>query len=336
MSRQFDVCVLGAGPAALAVASRLVDDGRNVLILDRATARPRWGGETFTGAIRGPLSELGCWEAFQRAGHIAGYERQCAWGGEPRAENALFQPEGPMWHVDRGRFDADLRCAVRTRGVVFESYRRLESVQSDNGYWGVALGCGRVVQARFLVDATGRRRTLSRRLGARVAFHDRLVGLTARVTRNQAAAGIRSMLLQATPFGWWYAAPVPGGHVLVLFTDADLAPAELRPRFRPAAANSAFTDTEGATGWLAVGDACASHDPLCGWGVHRALTNGLLAGDAIASLLATGSSRLIVAYRRHCREQYDRYLRGLIDRYSLERRWPTAPFWARRQHPIST
>ena len=74
------------------------------------------------------------------------------------------------------------------------------------------------------------------------------------------------MLLQATPFGWWYAAPVPGGHVLVLFTDADLAPIELRRRLRPAAANSAFTDTEGAQGWLAVGDACASHDPLCGWG----------------------------------------------------------------------
>lgn len=235
-----------------------------------------------------------------------------------------------MWHVDRDRFDADLRSAVQTRGAVFGSYRRLESVRLENGCWAVALDRGRLVEARYLVDATGRRRVLSRRLGARVEFHDRLVGLTAKVARGQAAVGVRSMLLQATPFGWWYAAPVPSGHVLVLFTDADLAPAELRRQFRPTAANSAFTGTEGAAGWLAVGDACASHDPLCGWGVQRALANGLLAGDAIASLLATGSTRLIVAYRRHCREQYDRYLRGLIDRYSLERRWPTAPFWERR------
>ena len=92
--RTFDVCVLGAGPAGLAAASRLVDHGRDVLILDRATAQSRWGGETFTGAIRGPLSELGCWEAFERAGHVAGYELQCAWGGEPRAENALFPAGG--------------------------------------------------------------------------------------------------------------------------------------------------------------------------------------------------------------------------------------------------
>src|SRR6266567_4437919 len=243
---QFDVwSVIGAGPAGLAAASRLVDDGRAVLILDRATARSRWGGVTFTGAIRGPLSELGCWEAFVRAGHVAGYERQCAWGGEPRAENALFQPEGPLWHVDRDRFDADLRCAVHKRGAAFETYRKLESVRLENGCWCVELGCGRVVEARYLVDATGRQRTLSRRLGARIESHDRLVGLTARVARNQATAEVRSMLLQATPFGWWYAAPIPNGHVLVLFTDADLTPFELRRRLRPTAANSAFTDTEG-------------------------------------------------------------------------------------------
>jgi len=333
---QFDVwSVIGAGPAGLAAASRLVDDGRAVLILDRATARSRWGGVTFTGAIRGPLSELGCWEAFVRAGHVAGYERQCAWGGEPRAENALFQPEGPLWHVDRDRFDADLRCAVHKRGAAFETYRKLESVRLENGCWCVELGCGRVVEARYLVDATGRQRTLSRRLGARIESHDRLVGLTARVARNQATAEVRSMLLQATPFGWWYAAPIPNGHVLVLFTDADLTPFELRRRLRPNRRQQRVHRHRGAEGWLAVGDACASHDPLCGWGGHRALANGLRAGDAIASLLATGNSRPIVEYRRHCRKQYDRYLRGLIHRYSLERRWPTAPFWERRHHPIS-
>jgi hypothetical protein len=120
----------------------------------------------------------------------------------------------------------------------------------------------------------------------------------------------------------------------VLCTDADLASPGLRHRLRPTAANSAFTDTDGAQGWLAVGDACASHDPLCGWGVHRALANGLVAGDAIASLLATGDSGPVLKYRRRCREQYDRYLHGLTRHYSLERRWPAAPFWARRHRPI--
>ena len=65
---------------------------------------------------------------------------------------------------------ADLRRAVHQRGAVFESYRKLEDVRLDDGRWRVALDGGRVTQARYLVDATGRHRTLSRRLGARISF----------------------------------------------------------------------------------------------------------------------------------------------------------------------
>jgi flavin-dependent dehydrogenase len=325
--------VIGAGPAGLSTTSRLIDNGRDVLILDRTTTQLRWGGETFTRAIRGPLSEIGCWDAFERAGHVVGYERESAWGGEPHADNGLFRPGGPLWHVDRDRFDADMRSAVCARGANIKGYHRIAAVARGRRRWSVTLESGRVVEARYLVDASGRRRALGRWLGAHIESHDRLVGLSARVALVQARTQIGSMLLQATPFGWWYGAPTPNGHVLVLFTDADLAPKELHRQLDPTAANSVFTDTEGADGWLAVGDACASHDPLCGWGVHRALTNGLLAGDAIASLLATGSSAPVDAYRRHCRQQYHRYLQGLSHHYSLEQRWPTAPFWQRRHHP---
>jgi flavin-dependent dehydrogenase len=333
--RHHDVCVLGAGPAGLAVASRLTEKGRDVLVLDRTTRRAPWRGETLTGAVQGPLVEAGCWERFERAGHLRGHARQTAWGSEPRLESAVFDANGPLWHVDRDRFDVDLRATACERGAVLESYRKLVTVHQEAGMWHLALDHGREVRARYLVDATGRLRILGRRLGARIESHDRLMGLAAKVDADQAPTEIRTMLLQAAPFGWWYATPIPQGHVLVLFTDADLAPLELRRRLRPVAANSVFTDTEGAEGWLAVGDACASHDPLCGWGVHRALTNGLMAGEAIASLLATGSSTSVSAYRAHCREQYGRYLRGLHDRYSLEYRWPAAPFWARRHRPTS-
>lgn len=333
---RYEVCVLGAGPAGLAVASRLRKTGRDVLVLDRAAGPVRWGGETFTGAVRGPLAEIGCWERFEQAGHVQAYERQSAWGGDPLVESTMFRPDGALWHVERERFDADLRAAVAGQGAVIESYRKLDGVQKEPGRWRVALDHGREVWASYLVDATGRLRSLGRRLGARIERHDRLVGLACKVARDHATAEIRSMLLQATPFGWWYAAPIPSGHVLVLFTDADLAPLEVRRKLRLTAANSVFADTDGAEGWLAVGDACASHDPLCGWGVQRALTNGLLAGDAITSLLATGCSSAIAEYRRHCREQYDRYLQGLSYRYSLERRWPGAPFWKRRHCPTQS
>ena len=330
MAHEFDVCVFGAGPAGLSVAARLLDAGHEVAVLDRSAKVRPWGGESFTGAIRGPLVTLGFWDDFAGAGHVRGYERQVAWGGEPLCESSLVHPNGHMWHVDRDRFDGDLREAVRRRADIVLSYRKLETLARRSGTWRLVLDEGTELSARYLVDATGRSRMLAKRLGARITSHDRLIGLTAEVPKGASPFHIASLMIQSTPFGWWYAAPVPRGHVVALFTDADLASPDARRRLRPVPANSAFTHVAGDAGWVAVGDACASHDPLCGWGVHRALSNGILAADAIADYLRTESSSALDDYRRHCQKQFGAYLEGLTQHYSMERRWASAPFWARR------
>ena len=330
----YDVCIFGAGPAGTATAIRLSDLGLSALLLDRPIYKP-WGGETFTGAIDAPLQALGCWNRFENARHYRGYERQSAWGSEPRTESSIFRVDGPLWHVDRERFDADLRSAALDRGIPLLQYRKLDSVTRESGEWCLVLDAGMSIHARYLVDATGRSRALARQLNAHIEFHDRLVALCIAISRLENEREIRSMLIEATPFGWWYAAPTPRGHVLAMLTDADLAPAELRRRLRPVAANSAFTDVDPIRGWLPVGDACASYDPLCGWGVHRALTNGILAANAIATFLAIGDAGQLDGYRDRCRRQYARYREGLAEHYSIERRWTAAPFWQRRQRPVS-
>jgi flavin-dependent dehydrogenase len=102
---------------------------------------------------------------------------------------------------------------------------------------------------------------------------------------------------------------------------------------RPVAANSAYTYVPADSGWIAVGDACASHDPLCGWGVERALSNGILLADALDRYLAGDGGPALAAFQQHCANQYAAYLAGLRERYALERRWPDAPFWMRRHRP---
>ena len=96
------------------------------------------------------------------------------------------------------------------------------------------------------------------------------------------------------------------------------------------AANSAFTQPEGEHGWLTVGEACASHDPLCGWGVCRAMNNGILAADAICSYFRRADISLLEDYRRRCRNQFESYLKGLTKHYSYEQRWAASTFWKRR------
>jgi flavin-dependent dehydrogenase len=326
----YDVCVFGAGPAGTATAARLADLGVAPVVLDRLPRLAPWRGESLSGAIRQPLSSLGLWQDFRAAGHVAGYEQRTAWGGEPWTRDSIFNHQGNLWHVDRARFDSDLRQAVRRRGVPLLRYRKLAGLDRDGEGWLLRPAEDVEIRARYLVDATGRARALARRLGARARVFDRLVGLTALIPRNQNAAFDHAMVLESTPNGWWYAAPVPRGHVLAFFTDADLVPHGLVRSFRRVAANSAFAQAEPGQGWLAVGDASAAHDPLCGWGVCRAISNGILAADAIAHYLRHADACRVELYLRHTRAQFEQYLIGLMQHYAYEQRWPALPFWQRR------
>jgi flavin-dependent dehydrogenase len=332
MKQFYDVCVFGAGPAGSAVAARLADLGVFSVVLDRPSEGRLWRGESLTGAIRYPLDMLGLWKEFRAAGHVAGHAQQTAWGGGPWIQDSIFHVHGDRWHVDRTRFDADLREAVRKRGIVIRDYRSLDELQQENGKWRIRLDKGAEISARHLVDATGRARVIARRLGLRPRIHDRLVALTAVMPRNRNPEFDHTMVIESTPHGWWYAAPVPQGHVLAFFTDADLVPRDLARSMATVAANSAFIQPVSDQSWLPVGDACAAHDPLCGWGVHRAMANGILAAEAIGERLTTTDASLLEDYCRHCRDQFERYLAGLSQRYASERRWASSDFWERRRH----
>ena len=328
----FDVCIFGAGPAGVATAVRLADAGAAIIILDRPVTAHPWVGETFSGAIRVPLATLGIWDTFCSAGHVRGYEIRASWGAEePHATNTIFRSHGHSWHVDRARFDYDLRDAAVQRGCIIRHYHKLIDVRRECAIWKVRLDDGALLYARFIVDATGRSCALGRRLGASRRHFDRLVALVARVPRNPDPSFRNAIFVEATHDGWWYAAPVPDAHVIAYLTDKDLVPSSLkRAGLRTVAADSALTDVKAQSGWLSAGDAFAAHDPLCGWGVVRALNNGIWAADAILVFLQTSDQSSLEAYRAHCNDQFERYLEGLTQQYSLEGRWPTSTFWARR------
>lgn len=330
MKLTFDVCVFGAGPAGAAVAARLADLGLAAVVLDRSPKRKPWGGESFTGAIRHPLSVLGLWEEFCAAGHVAGYEQRIGWGSAPWEKSSIFSAQGNLWHVDRDRFDNDLREALHRRNIPVRNYHKIERLQLCGRQWHVCLDQDLEIFCRYLVDATGRARALARRLGAQPQNHDRLIGFTALMSRNKNADFDHAMVIESTPHGWWYAAPVPQGHVLAFFTDVDLASRNLAGFMKTVAANSSFVESDSELSWLAVGDACASHDPLCGWGVCRAMSNGILAAEAMSHFLRCGDAAPLDDFRRLCRVQFDDYLKGLALHYSYEQRWTSEPFWQRR------
>jgi flavin-dependent dehydrogenase len=85
--------------------------------------------------------------------------------------------------------------------------------------------------------------------------------------------------------------------------------------------------------WLAAGDAASSFDPLSGQGIHKALSNGLAAADAIRACL-DGDGTATERYADGIRQSFDTFLAQRQAFYTQERRWPEATFWACRREPL--
>jgi len=350
-----EVLVLGGGPAGAVAALTLARRNRRVLLAERRSERRETFGEVLPAAGRALLHALGGEDLFVAARHRPGWCRQAAWGAAPlSAQDLSFHPHGCAWHLDRQAFDADLLAAARQAGAAYVPGASLRhAISRPHGGWVVDLGKSGTITAACVVDATGRAAAFARRQGVVRSRVDRLVALLGLV--DATARGPDDLTVEARPGGWWYTAPLPGGHAIAAFlTDADLVPRgrdaqqefwtqELRttehvgPRLPhgvsvPVRAVPAGTEHPSAVygaNWVAIGDASASFDPLSSLGLAHALETGRLAALAIDAAL-TGERRPLAAYARFVRRRADEH--DIVRRayYAMERRWAAAPFWARR------
>ena len=319
--------IAGAGPAAAAAAIALAGQGVGpIAIAGPSRPLPAFGetplfSETLPGAARIMLHELGVWQAFTADRHPPCLGSVSQWGSDRvEVRDALTDPQGAGWRLDRDRFERMLLDAASRRGVIVLPGRAV-GVQGEAGDWRVRLQPGGEVRCRTVVDAAGRRAPIARRLDIGKSRLDRL---TAHITFSPAAVSRWDGFSQvrALETGWAYATRLPNGSRLhALFTDADL-PAPEGPALRRAAWTGRLGQFAGP-GWAAVGDAACSFDPLSSQGLFHALYGGLRLGCAVAEgrlhVYADEIESVWAAYERHRRAYY-----------GAERRWPAAAFWKRR------
>lgn len=357
-----DVVVLGGGPAGSATALALARAGRSVAVLERSRYESPRVGEALPPEVRQPLSELGVWEPFRTAGHLESPGIAVAWGrAELYDHDFLVNPYGPGWHVDRRGFDAMLAVAAEAAGAeVLTGSRPIGCDRCAGSTWRLKAlvdGVPRVWHAAALVDATGRSASPVRRLGGHRIAWDRLVGLVGLVPAVADGSNRdRRTLVEAVAAGWWYSALLPDGRQVATFlTDADWLPAGLDARraswhrwlqqapqtrgrlgavspdigLRVVSACSARLQDVAGPGWLAVGDAALSFDPLSAQGVAWALESGLAAARALDASFR-GEWGALDDYAHRVGVEFRDYLRARADYYGRERRWPDSPFWRRR------
>lgn len=356
-----DVAIAGGGPGgcAAALALRAHAPGLSVALVEASAYGGERVGETLPPPAAEVLEHLGVWDAFAAQDHHPAYGTAAAWGqAVPHENEFLFHVRQVGWHLDRGAFDGMLASQAQARGVRVLRGTRVLDAARERGGWRLSLSSGEELSARFLMDATGAGAALARRCGgARHAVEDRLAGFV-RFFRQPGGGGVPHTLVEAFADGWWYTAPLPDGRrVVACMTDTDLARglgldddaawhALLRgtaPRVGEAlagaapdgvpmvrAARSRRLDPAAGEGWMAVGDAASTFDPLSSQGMMKALRSGIFAAYAAGDLLAKGDDAGMGRYAAFVEREFAGYLESRARYYADEARWPESEFWRRR------
>lgn len=363
LSGTWDAVVVGGGVAGSAAALSLGASGHRVLLVEAGGYQGFRVGETLPPAARPVLQQLGVLDAFLNEGHLPCHGSCSVWGRETVGHNDFtFHPNGHGWHLDRRRFEGFLARQAVVAGATLATGTRLVGVKPcgasgfDLSFSGPGLAHHRV-RARAVVDATGPGAVLARHLGAARRVEGALLCHYAVLDLGQTGVALRPQTyLEAVEDGWWYLARLPGDTAIAaFFTTAERG----RPYLDAACWMTKFSNTchvsrmlankpitvDGirtqlvvkgyldrcaGPGWMAIGDAAFSCDPILSQGMYAALLGGQQAGARLAHMLA-GPTQSVPVAPDSARRLFEDSARRVSMLYASETRWAGSPFWRAQQ-----
>jgi len=298
---QYDVAIVGAGPAGSAAAISLSLHGARVLIVESCEfprARP---GESLHPGVEPILEKLDV----AREINAAGFPRHSGF----RVSTTMKRQEvirsygaeagaAESWkgfQADRSLLDLILLEKAKRLGVtVWQPCRALNPVCSGSRVEGLLTEAGRV-EAGFVLDASGGRHWMARKLKIPIVHRSR--PLIARYGYVQVSAPDRfeMPLFSQDLASWTWIARVGAERlawVHMNFDGADpgprWAPEQLKHDVNPPVSRGAdvtwrISRQLSGEGWFLLGDAAAVTDPSASHGILRGLMSGMYAASIIIS-----------------------------------------------------
>lgn len=338
---KFSTLVVGSGPAGSHLSKLLATRGVDVLVLDMPNRTK-------------PFLETLSSRAIPLVGGNLDTSKPCTsncslWGGWDVIERAgILRPTGHDWFINRSKFDNELLNKAIAAGATCW-HTKATSVKREMGCWNIEMRDGRKIKTKFLVDATGKASAIGIRLGSKRVRIDSLVGIPFQLKCLNKNFEY-STLVAASPGGWWYMGPASDcGNCAVFFTDLDLPEyryirskhgaqqmlfeSGLVDQFvlgasgKPFPAFSELLQPCAGEGWLAIGDAAASFDPLSSQGLYKALNSAQLADTVIAG------NTVEHLYQSNLQNEFIEFLTDRVSVYGREKRWLSNEFWLRRSIP---
>lgn len=327
-------------------------------------------GEVLPPAARPTLQRLGFGGLLEDRAHLPSPGTVSAWGSDvTQVSDFLFSPYGDGLHLDRARFDAQLREVAAAAGAKVLT----GTWDSRDNNRGSAADPGTV---RVIVDCSGRAAVVARAAGASIDRLDTLVAVAGVLSPRSPSVDLDARTyVESVTDGWWYSALLPDGRRTAAFhTDVDMLSPDVRldptvwhaklartpligalirqagaappeslhvlaadtrrltwPPGRVRSGSTARSD--GDSRLVVAGDAAMAFDPLSSQGILSAVQSAEEAVPEILALVlgdAAAAARGSAARDEMDRERWSRYVDRLAEAYADEQRWPDAPFWARR------
>lgn len=350
--KDFDIAVVGAGPAGSATAIALAQRGYAVVLVDKQQfPREKLCGD-FVNPINWPiLRELGVEERVLAQPHaeVTGFRLTSCSGDEAQASFSSTgqQPELGIG-MRREQLDQVLLERAKSLGVTVRLGCRIENLSRSARRWQLKAGGDESWQARVLIGADGRNSSVAQQLGmnTRVTTQGRCVGFQVRLQSPGVVTG--KVEIHLFPGGYAGLIGLGDGTInLCLSIVKQMLPRERLAEFlltkclpqNPYLKNllhrstivgefrSAYPvyfpqrrcTTDGA---LLVGDAARVSEPVTGEGIYFAMRSGLLAAETIDEALGRGdlSAKYLRSYERKRKELFrERYALNSLIRFAIYR-----------------
>jgi flavin-dependent dehydrogenase len=326
---EYDVLVIGGGPAGSCAAARARQHGLRTLVAEKCTF-PRFHiGESLLPAGNRVLREVGVWPKIEAAGFIpkygAEFHRADGVGVKKIVFSESFIPGlDSTFQVERARFDSVLLDHARDLGAEVRMQTTVTSLQTSDGVHRAVLSgpSGETtVEVPWVIDATGRETGLmsdqKRSLEPspfpkRMAIYSHFSGVARAAGRDGG-----NILIVRLDGGWFWIIPIARDKTsvgLVTTVEAFRAAGEKPEAYfhRAVASSSKLRELlSGSTPTMGfhvtsdysyfrrdlaqdrlvlAGDAGGFFDPVFSSGVYMATMSGKLAADFVSKANAEGRS----------------------------------------------
>ena len=356
------VIIVGGGIAGSVMALELARSNIDVRVLESNTTFIQKPGECLPPVIRPLLKKLQLYHLLQR--HQKSYGNKSLWGNSKLQEDHFIHSvNGYGTHIHRGEFEAHLSEEAKKAGATWLSGCSMTGIRRQGDQWVVSAklkGESKEFSADFMVDASGKRAVVAKHLGFNRVWSDKLVAITALLHGEPLRD--TTTLIEATPQGWWYSASLPNQQLIISYmTDGDLIQHQLahqtdgwtqlleqtdqtKKRFHTSQvremtddlltlkvhqACSSRLEKISGTGWIAIGDAACTFDPISSYGITAAMGAAYYGSCAIKSNFRQAPESL-ATYHYLMDQMYGNCQQLIRATYQQEKRWASNTFWARR------